>query len=94
MALSEAGALEALAGWAMATSSASCYRRRSMPLLTSASSLCRLASHSFAITADGAVWSWGEGEHSCLGHGENLANQLLPKKVEAWPPGAGAGAVV
>jgi len=41
-------------------------------------------SHSLALTADGAVWSWGEGEHSCLGHGEDLSNQLLPKKVEAF----------
>ena len=40
---------------------------------------------SLAITADGAVWSWGEGETGCLGHGEDLSNQLLPKKVEAWP---------
>ena len=40
--------------------------------------------HSFAITADGAVFTWGEGEDGCLGHGEDLSNQLLPKKVEAW----------
>ena len=46
--------------------------------------------HSIALTADGAVFAWGEGEHSCLGHGEDVANQLLPKKIEAWPPGAGA----
>ena len=39
--------------------------------------------HSLAITADGAVWSWGLGEDACLGHGEDLSNQLLPKKVEA-----------
>jgi len=23
----------------------------------------------------------------CLGHGEDLSNQLLPKKIEAWAPG-------
>ena len=46
--------------------------------------------HSIALTADGAVFAWGEGGHSCLGHGEDLSNQLLPKKIEAWPPGAGA----
>ena len=46
--------------------------------------------HSLALTADGAVFAWGEGGHSCLGHGEDLSNQLLPKKIEAWPPGAGA----
>ena len=40
---------------------------------------------SLAITADGAVWSWGKGETGCLGHGEDLSSQLLPKKVEAWP---------
>ena len=134
--------MEATAGWATATSSASCCPRRSRPWLASASSLCR-PHHSIAITADGAVWSWGFGvsgrlgqgedmsnqllpkkvdalagqrivavssgdrhsialtadgavfawgeeDHSCLGHGEDLSNQLLPKKIEAWPPGAGA----
>ena len=43
--------------------------------------------HSLAITADGAVFTWGTGETGCLGHGEDLSNQLLPKKVEAWAPG-------
>ena len=43
--------------------------------------------HSLAITADSAVFTWGQGEHGCLGHGEDLSNQLLPKKVEAWAPG-------
>jgi len=43
--------------------------------------------HSIAITADGAVFTWGEGRHGCLGHGEDLSNQLLPKKIEAWSPG-------
>ena len=48
------------------------------------------AAHSLAIiadgatTADGAVFAWGEGEYGCLGHGEDLSNQLLPKRVEAW----------
>ena len=41
-------------------------------------------SYSIAITADGAVFTWGKGEHGCLGHGEDLSNQLLPKKIEAW----------
>jgi len=40
--------------------------------------------HSLAIIADGAVFAWGEGECGCLGHGEVLSNQLLPKRVEAW----------
>ena len=31
-----------------------------------------------AITANGAVFTWGEGECGCLGHGEELSNQLLP----------------
>ena len=44
-------------------------------------------SHSLARTADGAVFTWGKGEDGCLGHGEDLSNQLLPKKVEAWAPG-------
>ena len=40
--------------------------------------------HSLAITADGAVWSWGDGGLGRLGHGEDLSNQLLPKKIEVW----------
>jgi len=41
--------------------------------------------HSLALTADGAVFTWGKGEDGCLGHGEDLSNQLatgklLPKK--------------
>ena len=43
--------------------------------------------HSLALTADGASFAWGKGESGCLGHGEDLSNQLLPKKVEAWAPG-------
>ena len=43
--------------------------------------------HSLAITADGAVFTWGKGEHACLGHGEDLSNQLLPKKIDVWAPG-------
>jgi len=39
--------------------------------------------HSLALTADGAAFTWGEGGHGCLGHGEDLSNQLLPKKVVA-----------
>ena len=42
---------------------------------------------SLAITADGAVFTWGKGEHGCLGHGEDLSNQLLPKKIDVWAPG-------
>ena len=43
--------------------------------------------HSLATTADGAVFTWGKGECGCLGHGEDLSDQLLPKKIEAWTPG-------
>ena len=43
--------------------------------------------HSLALAADGAVFTWGQGRHGGLGHGEDLSNQLLPKKVEAWAPG-------
>ena len=43
--------------------------------------------HSLALTADGAVFTWGKGEQGCLGHGEDLSHQLLPKKVEALAPG-------
>ena len=38
--------------------------------------------HSLALTADGAVWSWGEGYFGKLGHGDQQ-HQLLPKKIEA-----------
>ena len=38
--------------------------------------------HSFALTADGAAWSWGYGDYGRLGHGVEQ-NQLLPKKIEA-----------
>ena len=40
--------------------------------------------HSIVITASGPVVSWGEGRRGFLGHGEDLSNQLLPKKIEAW----------
>jgi len=43
--------------------------------------------HSLASTADGAVFTWGKGESGCLGHGEDLSDQLLPKKIEAWALG-------
>ena len=39
--------------------------------------------HSLAITADGAVWSCGQGTFGKLGHGDEQ-NQLLPKKIEVW----------
>jgi len=38
--------------------------------------------HSLALTADGAVWSWGGGYIAMLGYGDQQ-RQLLPKKVEA-----------
>ena len=39
--------------------------------------------HSLALTADGAVRSWGWGRSGQLGHGDQQ-RQLLPKKVEAF----------
>ena len=48
--------------------------------------------HSIALTADGGAYTWGKGERGCLGHGEDVSNQLLPKKVEAWPPSTPASA--
>jgi len=39
--------------------------------------------HSLALTADGAVWSWGMGGVGLLGHGDRQT-QLLPKKIEAF----------
>ena len=44
-------------------------------------------SNSLALIADGAFFTWGEGETGCLGHGEDRSDQLLPKKVEAWAHG-------
>ena len=38
--------------------------------------------HSLALTTDGAILAWGGGDTGCLGHGADLSNQLLPKKVE------------
>ena len=38
--------------------------------------------HSLALTADGALWSWGDGGFGKLGHGDQQS-QLLPKEVEA-----------
>ena len=40
--------------------------------------------HNLASTADGDVFTWGQGLKGCLGHGGDLSNQLLPKKGEAW----------
>ena len=35
------------------------------------------------------LFCWGGRRRGggCLGHGEDLSNQLLPKKVEGWAPG-------
>jgi len=41
------------------------------------------AYHSIALTANGAVWSWGEGWDGRLGHGDNQ-QELLPKKIDAF----------
>ena len=38
--------------------------------------------HSLALTADGAVWSWGKGFGGKLGHGD-YQDQRQPKKIEA-----------
>ena len=40
-----------------------------------------------ANITDDDVLAWGQGDDGCLGHGEDLSNQLLPKKIEAWAPG-------
>ena len=41
------------------------------------------AVHNLALTAYGALWSWGGGVFGQLGHGD-LEEQLLPKKVEVF----------
>ena len=64
-------------------------RRRSRRLASSATAAPSPTAgdfHSLALTADGAVFTWGSADN-CLGHGEDLSDQLLPKKVEAWAPG-------
>ena len=80
--------MEAAASWATATRGPSCCRRRSRPLLVRVVAVSAGYEHSLALTADGAVFTWGKGETGCLGHGEDLSNQLLPKKVAAWAPRA------
>ena len=44
--------------------------------------------HSLAFSAEGTVFTWGAGKSGCLGHGEDLSNQMLPKKIEAWACGS------
>lgn len=39
------------------------------------------ASHSFALTTEGALYSWGAGQCGRLGHG-NEEKQLVPKRVQ------------
>ena len=37
--------------------------------------------HNLAITASGALYTWGYGGHGQLGHGDQLI-QYLPKRIE------------
>ena len=87
------GAAETKASWDTATRRSSCCPRRSRPLQLLPKKIEAFAGqrvvavsaggeHSLALTADGAVWSWGNGACSKLGHGDQQ-HQLLPKKVEA-----------
>ena len=56
--------------------------------LASASSLPRREATTASLSPLTAPSSPGAGDHGCLGHGEDLSNLLLPKKVDAtWPPG-------
>ena len=77
--------METTASWATATGRSSCCPRRSRPFLASHHVVAVSAGfyNSLALTADGAVWSWGGGVHGQLGHGDR-EDQLLPKKVEAF----------
>ena len=43
--------------------------------------------HSLTLTADGAVLTWGAARLGRLGHGEDVSNQLLPKRVGVWSQG-------
>ena len=61
--------------------------RRVVTLSAGRGHVTPLGGHNLASTADGAVFTWGKGESGCLGHGEDLSDQLLPKKIEAWAPG-------
>ena len=76
--------MDTLAGWATATSSASCCPRRSSEALARQRVVAVSAgfAHSLAFTADGALLSWGDGGHGRLGHGDDQA-QWQPKKIEA-----------
>ncbi|XRB09249.1 ultraviolet-B receptor UVR8 [Pycnococcus provasolii] len=40
------------------------------------------AFYTVALTSDGAVYTWGRGQHGELGHGDR-SNQLTPKRVDA-----------
>ena len=80
--------MEATAGWPTAT-----IRPQWQPKKLEAFASQRVVavsageSNSIARTGDGAVLTWGEGEGGRLGHGEDVSNQLLPKKVEMWALG-------
>ena len=78
--------MDTVARWATATSRAGCCRRRSSVEAFAGQRVVAVSAglhHSLAITADGAVWSWGGGIYGKLGHGDEQG-QLLPKKVEAF----------
>ena len=40
--------------------------------------------HSHAITADGAVWSWGSNMFNVLGNGDEPDRYLMPQRIDAF----------
>ena len=46
----------------------------------------KCASHSLALTADGALWSWGCGNNGQLGHSGQWQHQSQASGVRQWPP--------
>ena len=89
--------VEGVAGWATANQSLpkKVDALAGQPRVVSARPLGRPTgtADSIALTARRRLHvGGGEGDLARLGHGEDLSNQLLPKKIEAWPPSTPASA--
>ena len=38
--------------------------------------------HVLALDSEGSVWSWGYGGYGCLGHGDSIASNPQPRKID------------